>query len=51
MQRIKISEGVHLNLLPSEKFKTNFLSVCFVVPLEKENAHLTALVPKVLSRG
>lgn len=51
MQRIKLSEGIHLNLLPSEKFKTNFLSVCFVVPLEKENAHLTALVPKVLSRG
>ena len=51
MQRCKLSEGVHLNLLPSEKFKTNFLSVCFVVPLEKENAHLTALVPKVLSRG
>ncbi len=51
MQRCKLSEGIHLNLLPSEKFKTNFLSVCFVVPLEKENAHLTALVPKVLSRG
>lgn len=51
MQRIKISEGVHLNLLPSEKFKTNYLSVCFVVPLEKENVHLTALVPKVLTRG
>ncbi len=51
MQRIKISEGVHLNLLPSEKFKTNYLSVCFVVPLEKENVHLTALVPKVLARG
>ena len=51
MQRCKLSEGIYLNLLPSEKFKTNFLSVCFVVPLEKENAHLTALVPKVLSRG
>ncbi len=51
MQRIKLSEGVHLNIHPSDKFKTNYFSVCFVVPLEKENAHLTALVTKVLARG
>lgn len=51
MQRIKLSDGIHLNILPSDKFKTNYFSVCFVVPLEKENAHLTALVTKVLARG
>lgn len=51
MQRIKLSEGIHLNILPSDKFKTNYFSVCFVVPLEKETAALTALVPKVLARG
>ncbi len=46
-----MAQGVHLNVIPSEKFKTNFISVCFVVPLEKTSASLTALVPKVLSRG
>ena len=51
MQRTALFPGVHLNVIPSEKFKTNYLSVCFVVPLEKANAHLTALVPKVLARG
>ena len=51
MQRTELFQGVHFNVIPSEKFKTNYLSVCFVVPLEKENVHLTALVPKILSRG
>ncbi len=51
MQRIKLCEGIHLNILPSDKFKTNYFSVCFVVPLKKETAALTALMPKVLARG
>lgn len=51
INRIKIYDGVHLNTIASEKFKTNYMSVCFVVPLDKADAHLTALVPKILSRG
>lgn len=51
MERIKLCEGIHLNIIPSEKFKTNYMSVCFTVPLEKTSAHLTALVPKILMRG
>ncbi len=51
MRRTEIMPGVNLNTIDSEKFKTNFFSVCFVVPLEKENAHLNALVSKVLLRG
>lgn len=51
MKRIELFNGVHLSIIPSEKFKTNFMSVNFVVPLERTTAHTTALVPKVLSRG
>lgn len=51
MIRRKIYDGVHLNIISSEKFKTNFMSVNFIVPLQKETACLTALVPKILARG
>lgn len=51
MIRKNIYSGVNLNIIESDKFKTNYMSVCFVVPLEKENVHLTALLPKVLARG
>ncbi len=51
MIRKNIYNGVNLNIIPSEKFKTNYMSVNFIVPLEKETAYLTALVPKILARG
>lgn len=51
MTRKNISPGVNLNIIKSDKFKTNYMSVCFVVPLEKENIHLTSLFLKVLARG
>ncbi len=51
MTRTEISKGVHLNYIESKKLKTNYLSVAFVLPLESEFNHLTALVPKVLMRG
>ena len=51
MNRINIYDGVNLNVITSEKFKTNFMSVNFILPLDEKNAHLTALVPKILSRG
>ncbi len=51
MIRKNIYSGVNLNIIESGKFKTNYMSVCFVVPVEKENIHLTALLPKVLARG
>ena len=51
MERIELTPGVHLNVIAGDKFKTNYLCVNFIVPLEKESAHLTALFPKILSRG
>ena len=43
--------GVFLNYLKSDKFKTSFLSINFLNQLSRENASLNALVPFVLKRG
>ncbi|MDD6800719.1 MAG: pitrilysin family protein [Firmicutes bacterium] len=49
--RVKLSERIYLNVIETEKFKTNYVSVDFLVPLKKETAALNALLPRVLKRG
>lgn len=49
--RIRIADGVNLNVIFSDKFKTNLLSVNFMTPLRRETAALNALLPMVLRRG
>ncbi len=51
MTRQKIMDNVYLTYVPSEKFKTSFLSAQMVMPLAKETAGLNALLVNVLSRG
>ena len=51
MIREIISDRVSLNIFETEKFKTNFLSVFFSVPLDSEYVAEYALLPKVLLRG
>ena len=51
LEKINIAEGITLNVISTEKFKTNYLSVNFVNYLDKEKAALNALVPQVLIRG
>ena len=51
MQRIKLSEGVHLNMLPQTKFKTNFFQVAFVLDLEKKNTTNLSLLTGILFRA
>jgi len=51
MQRLKIADGVTLSIIPSTKFKTNYLSINFVSPLEENTASFSALLPKVLGRA
>ncbi len=51
MRRVKIADGVHLNFLASDKFKTNFLSVNFITELSAENATGTAMLSRVLTRA
>lgn len=51
MKRINIADGINLNIIPSDKFKTNLLTVNFTLPLCKKNAPLASLLPAVLRRG
>ena len=51
MTRQRIMDNVYLTYIPSEKFKTSFLSAQMVVPMRKETAALNALLVNVLSRG
>lgn len=51
MTRQRIMDNVYLTYIPSEKFKTSFLSAQMVVPMTKETAPLNALLVNVLSRG
>jgi len=51
LEKITIAQGVTLNYIKTEKFKTNYLSFNFVCPLNAEKASLNALIPQVLIRG
>ena len=48
---IKISSGVSLKYIETDKFKTNYFSLNFLSPLSNEKAHFNALIPLVLMRG
>ena len=51
MRRMELGQGVYFTYLPSDKFKTSFLSAQFVTPLRAETASAHALIPAVLRRG
>lgn len=51
MSRQKLMENVYLTYIPSEKFKTSFLSAQMAAPLEQDAAGRNALLVNVLSRG
>lgn len=50
-ERIKIGNGIHLNLVKTDKFKSNLLSYYFMRPLSKDEVTKNALLPLVLKRG
>ena len=51
MTRQLLMNNVYLTYIPSEKFKTSFLSAQMAAPLEKETAGRNALLVNVLNRG
>lgn len=51
MKRINIADGINLNIIPSDKFKTNHIKINFTLPLTREIAPLASLLPRVLRRG
>ncbi|MBE6571584.1 MAG: insulinase family protein [Ruminococcaceae bacterium] len=51
MKRIQFSESVFLNLIESDKFKTDYFEINLILPLREETASYAALLPQVLRRG
>ena len=51
LKKFNITDGVTLNVIPTDKFKTNYLSFNFVQYLDRDSASLNALIPQVLLRG
>lgn len=51
IERENIAPGVRFTSVRESKFKQNFLSVNFLLPLRAETASVNALVPMVLRRG
>ena len=47
----QLADGVRFHYLAVDKFKTGFLSVNFIAPLERETAAKNALIPAILMRG
>lgn len=51
MNRFELMPGVYLTVIPTDKFKTNCLSINLLRPLCQEEAAYNALLPDVLLRG
>lgn len=50
-ERMNLGNGVNLNLIKTDKFKSNLLSYYFMRPLSKDEVTKNALLPLVLKRG
>lgn len=50
-KRLEIKEGIVLHTIPTNKFKTNMISVFMTTPLTRENVTKDALLPAILRRG
>ena len=51
MKRIRLSEGIFLNIIESDKFKTDYFDFNIILPLREKTASHAALLPLVLKRG
>ena len=49
--RIELSKGIFLNIVETDKFKSNLLTVNFIRRLERDEVTMNALLPMVLERG
>lgn len=50
-EKIKLKEDVNLNLIKTDKFKTNLVSIFLTKRLDKENVTKEALIPAILRLG
>ncbi|MBS4540098.1 insulinase family protein [Clostridium sp. D2Q-11] len=49
--REKINDGVYLNVINTDKFKTELISFYLILPLDKNEVTSNTLVPLILKRG
>lgn len=47
----QIANGVKINYIHTTKFKTNYISINFISPLTKGQAHYNSMLPLILMRG
>lgn len=50
-ERIELGNSIYLNLIKTDKFKSNLLSYYFIRPLKRKEVTKNALLPLVLKRG
>ncbi|MBQ9967150.1 MAG: insulinase family protein [Oscillospiraceae bacterium] len=50
-KRVRLADGIWLNMVQTDRFKTACVSINFLQPLREETASLHALLPSVLLRG
>lgn len=51
MIRVQLSDGIYLNIIETDKFKTDYFDFNMILPLREETASYAALLPLVLKRG
>lgn len=51
IKKISVYPSVNLTVIPSDKFKTSYLSVSFSRPLCEKEAPMNALIPEILTRS
>lgn len=51
LRHTAISDGITVHTLYTDRFKTGYLSVNFLLPLRRQSASYAALLPHVLKRG
>ncbi len=50
-KKIELKPGIKLNLIKTDIFKTNLISIIITTPLKKKNVTKNALIPFLLKRG
>ncbi len=51
LMKINLAKGVTLNVINTDLFKSDYMSVSFALPLSAQNASKGALLPLILTRG
>ena len=51
LERVPLEEGICLNFVENDRYKTNYISLYLVTPLTRQTASLNTLLSRVLTRG